>query len=369
MKKIYLSALAVITLALLFQSCDEDFKVTAPYKQVTVVYGILDMGDSAHYIRIQKAFLDENKSAIDMAQDPDSSFYDNLDVKILEFNNQKTQLLKTVSLYRVNLNNEGDTFKKEEPVTDQQFFTDPSYAYKFTNSDLPLNPNNWYQLLITNNTTGRTDSSEFIGIVSNSPDRAQQGLWVSEFTQGNSFAVSFSRTLPSNAFRLFVFMPKNGRIAEGFIRFRYVNKNILTGAQTDHFVNYLFDREQSVTSAGESFRLEVPNSDIYSFLNASIGPPPSDNIERYIDSCDVFVYVASPEIHFFNQVNLGQTGGLTSDNIQPFYSNFKGDGVIGVVGSRAMRIYKNVPIDQVTLDSMKLNPATEPLRIRGRSDH
>lgn len=367
MKKLYLFAIPALLIALGLQSCDEDFQVSAPYKDITVAYGILDMGDSSHYIRIQKAFLDENKSAIDMSKEPDSSFYENLDVTLLEYNDQRTQVLNSISLSKVNLNNEGDDFKKEEPVTDQQFFTDPHYAYKFTNNDLQLNPFNWYQLILTNNNTGRIDSSEFIGVVSNSSDRAQQGLWVREFEFGNSFSVSFARTLPANTFKILVFMPKNGRSVEGYIRFNYVDRNILTGEETDKHVDYLFDREQNITSAGTSFVLEVPNSDIYSFLNASIGAPPSDNIERLVDSCDVYVYVASPEIYFFNQINQGQTGGLTNDNIQPTYSNFKGDDIIGVVGSRAMRIKNNVPIDKTTLDSIMINPATEPLRIRGRS--
>lgn len=346
------------------QSCSEDFTVSAPYKQITVVYGILNADDSAHYIRIQKAFMDENKSAIDMAQDADSSFYQNLSVRMVEYASNRTQVLNTVPLIRVNLNNEG--YQKDDPINEQQFFTDPSYAYKFNNIDLPLNPANWYQLLIENKETGRTDSSELIGIVNASPAKAGDGFYVPDFDR-NSFTLSFPRTLPASKFDLFVFMPKNGRMAEGYIRFNYVEKNAVTGEKVRKKADYLFDRELSTTQAGKGFSLEVANVDLYAFLNASMGLP-GENIERFMDSCDVYVYAASSEIYFYDQITLGQTGGLTGDNIQPIYSNFKGDDVLGVIGSRAINIYEDVPIDKLTLDSLALNPITAPLKIKGRSE-
>lgn len=350
-----------------FSSCSEDFEVTAPYRQVTVVYGILDAKDSSHYIRIQKAFLDENKSAIEMAKDADSSFYKNLDVTLLEYNQARTQVLKTTSLYRVDLNNEG--YQKDHAETEQQFFSDVNYAYKFTNNDLQLNPQNWYQLLIKNKDTDRTDSSELIGIVNPDSVKEDHGFFVNQFTLAN-FKVSFPRTTSSSIFKLNVLLPKNSRMLEGYIRFHYVDKNAITGQQTDKHVDYRFDTEVASTpeQVGYNFELSTQNSAIYGFLNAAIGPPGA-NIERYMDSCDLIIYAASPEILFFNQINLGQSGGITGDNIQPTYTNFKNEDVIGVIGSRAKRTYFNAAIDDVTLDSLKANAATAPLNIRGRSDH
>src|SRR5687768_1893340 len=85
--------------------CSEDFEVAAPYKDITIVYGLLDVKDTAHYIRIQKAFLDESKSAIGMAKEADSSFYNQLDVKVLELNSGS--LTKLIQLTRVDLADEG----------------------------------------------------------------------------------------------------------------------------------------------------------------------------------------------------------------------------------------------------------------------
>lgn len=350
--------------AFMLESCSEDFTVSAPYKQITVVYGILNSADSAHYIRIQKAFMDENRSAIEMAEDADSSFYQNLDVRLLEYASNRTQVLSTTPLYRVNLNNEG--YQKDDPVNDQQFFTDPSYAYKFTNADLQLSSSNWYQLLIENKNTGRTDSSELVGIVNSSPAKADEGFYVPSFSQ-NSYAISFPRTLPANVFRVVVQLPKHGRTVEGHLRFNYVEQNGVSGQKVRKQVDYLFDTESGQTVPGRTLQLEVANSDIYGFLNAAIGDA-EENVQRYMDSCDLFIYAASSEIYFYDQITLGQSGGLTGDNIQPVYSNFKGENVIGVFGSRAFNAKYNIPIDKTTLDSLKLNPATASLNIQGRSD-
>ncbi|MCC7244082.1 MAG: hypothetical protein IT269_00265, partial [Saprospiraceae bacterium] len=50
-------------LALLVASCSNDFDVAAPWKEIPVVYGLLSPQDTAHYIRIEKAFLDASEGA------------------------------------------------------------------------------------------------------------------------------------------------------------------------------------------------------------------------------------------------------------------------------------------------------------------
>src|SRR5438552_1913003 len=101
--------LLLLPLVGLLSSCSEDFEVSAPYKPITVIYGMMDIGDTAHYIRIQKAFLDEHKSALDMALDPDSNFYPSLEVHLKELNDTGRGALVFADeiLPRVDLNNEG----------------------------------------------------------------------------------------------------------------------------------------------------------------------------------------------------------------------------------------------------------------------
>lgn len=368
MRLLLLTALSITIITGMY-SCSEDFTVAAPYRPITVVAGILDRDDTAHYIRIQKAFMDEHKSAINMSKEPDSSFYQNLVVKLYEYDSAQTKALDSVELYRVDVNLEG--YKKHDPISDQQFFTSPNYAYKFKDNQWAtthkLSPRLWYRLTINNKTTNRIDSSEYVGIVNSDSNRVLDGFYVNDFIL-TKYQVAFAKTTANARYRLFMYMPRNARMVEGYIRFNYVEKNIVTNEKVRKHVDYAFDNELGVTKAGTSFELSTLNSNIYGFLNSSIGPAP-DNIERYMDSCDVFVYAAGPELYYYNTINLGQTGGLTGDNIQPNYTNFKGNDVIGVLSSRGMRSYYNAAIEKTTLDSMRFtNPATVPLRIVGVSE-
>jgi len=68
-------------------SCKKDFNPRDEYKDITLVYGLINPVDTLHYIRIHKAFLGP-ESVIVMAKEPDSSLYpvEDLDVRIFEIN-------------------------------------------------------------------------------------------------------------------------------------------------------------------------------------------------------------------------------------------------------------------------------------------
>ena len=62
-------------LALILSQCSNDFDVTADWKEIPVVYAFLNPKDSAHYIRVEKAFLDPETSAYTIADIADSLYY------------------------------------------------------------------------------------------------------------------------------------------------------------------------------------------------------------------------------------------------------------------------------------------------------
>ena len=69
-------------------ACETDFEVNANWKEVTVVYGILDQSQQQQYIKINKAYLGEG-DALQMASVADSINYnhEDLEVKIIKVNN------------------------------------------------------------------------------------------------------------------------------------------------------------------------------------------------------------------------------------------------------------------------------------------
>jgi hypothetical protein len=352
-------ALSTLLLSCLFiASCSEDFEVSAPYKKITVAYGILNISDTAHYIRIQKAFLDETKNAITMAANADSSYYpeSEIEVKILEFKSGSNSLVSTTVLNRVDLTSEG--YPKDPPKNGQGFFNTPNYGYKFKK---PLAANLQYQLLIVNKVTGRTDSSNLFALVNNETTKGNSNFYVSVF-ENAGYQVAFPRTTANSKLSFSGTMPANGKIVEGHIIFHYMEKDRNSGAEKRKDVDMLIGTD--VIDAGGQFTVEIPNASVYSYLYSEIGAAPA-GIERYMDSCDIKIYAGSNELYTYKEITLGQTGGITGDQIKPIYTNMKGLTALGVIGSRAVNLYRNAVVTSVTLDSIRKNPITNPLNFVG----
>src|SRR5690242_20706024 len=69
-----ISAFLFALAALAYTGCKNDLNVLAPYKDIPVVYGLLDQKDSVHYIRVNKAF-EGSGDAYTMAKQYDSINY------------------------------------------------------------------------------------------------------------------------------------------------------------------------------------------------------------------------------------------------------------------------------------------------------
>ena len=63
------------------QSCSTDVDINAPWKDITVVYGLLNQNDNIHYIKVNKAFLGD-ASAYEMAAISDSVNYQDIIVNL-----------------------------------------------------------------------------------------------------------------------------------------------------------------------------------------------------------------------------------------------------------------------------------------------
>lgn len=131
MKNIVIILAAAI--ALLSSSCETDFDVTAEWKDVTIVYGLLNQNDSVHHIKINKAFLGEG-NLIEYAGIQDSSTYQTkLDVTLKEVDNGN--VLRTFSLDTTTVTNkeEGVFYHPEQIIyttgEDNKVFLDDDYEY------------------------------------------------------------------------------------------------------------------------------------------------------------------------------------------------------------------------------------------------
>lgn len=72
---------------LAISSCKNEVEIFAPQSDVTIVYGLLNVDDTLHQIKINKVFQGE-KGLAELAQDPTVSEYTNIDAQVIELEKQ-----------------------------------------------------------------------------------------------------------------------------------------------------------------------------------------------------------------------------------------------------------------------------------------
>lgn len=332
-------------------SCSEDFDVLAPAKPFTVVYGILDAGESVNYVRIQKAYADPNKSALDLAKLPDSSYFANIKVTLQEQTGNGFQTLAD-SLKRV-------AMAGKNPGV---FFTTPNYAYEITQS---LIPGRTYRLLINHN--GKVDTAQTV-----IADVA--GTRISELDPSFSpdQKVELSPTNPSDvskdgtySWRVLQYPQSSSvRFMNAVVRFHFRQQPVGGGTQSLKTVDYIFSRP---VNNGSSWDIRAPfdkYNNFYVAIGEGLGSAPAGT-ERLVDSADLIAYFGTSDLYDYQQNQIA-LGGLGGDQIQYRYTNIRGKDVIGVLGSRGKLQRLNVPLSDGVVTELKVNPSTRQCNITGR---
>ncbi|RYD52281.1 MAG: hypothetical protein EOP52_08940 [Sphingobacteriales bacterium] len=357
MQKTLRALLPVLALAIGASSCSEDFDVLAPAKPYTVVYGILDANEPVNYVRIQRAYGDPNKSALDIAKLPDSSYFGASEL---------TVTLQIKDATGSNFQAVGNPLERKD-LTDKTpgvFFT-ASKAYEINTK---LIPGRTYRLLIKNNTTGNVDTAQ-TAIVD------LTGVAISELDSvlSPNQKIELAPTNPTNPsedgtytwrVRQFPQSP-TVKFMDATIRFNFWERTG-SGQETPRSVDYTFSRP--VNPGGPSWPgmlLSDKFNNFYQGLINSLGEAPA-GVQRLVDSADFIAYFGSPELYTYQQ-NLSQTGGLGGDQIQYRYTNIRGKDVLGVLGSRARLQRTGVDLTDRTVEALKTNSNTARANITGRS--
>ena len=139
-----------ILLGCLFTACKPDFDLNAPYKDVTVVYGILNHQDPIHYIKIYKGFQSHQTGGVYLdAQNPDSIYYNvnDIDVVLKEYNN-KGNFIRDIRMEATN----------EHPKDEGIFYYDEKRVFYKTEEE--IKKENSYKIKITNKISGKVTESQ-----------------------------------------------------------------------------------------------------------------------------------------------------------------------------------------------------------------
>ena len=294
--------LLFLILPLLF-SCETDFDVNANWKDVTIVYGLIDPNNEDQLIKINKAYLGQG-DAIQMASISDSTNYDpsNLIVKIHRVREQVFNTYDTLSTVVLT-----DTVLDKD---DGLFSTDDNIIYTFKKPSSFYNTNSIYVLEILNLSSGQKVTSETEII--------------------NSF--SFESLNPSFEWGLY-----NGELADS-LRFRTKNiewQNSTNGViyQLDILINYLENgvvnslswSQPLVEYSSGNMSLKIKGDQFFQFLENNL----DNNTTKQFLNLDLVMTIGAQDLKTYIDVNQPFSGIVQE---RPVFSNI--DNGVGLFSSR-----------------------------------
>lgn len=332
-----------VLLGTLLSACSNDFEVAAPWKEVPIAYGLISPKDTAHYIRIEKAFLDPNVSALEIAQIADSLYYNENAISVW-LENTGTQA--RVPLYRVDGNLEGY-------VRDSGLFADrPNWLYRTSGPFVTAGKT--YELVIERNDgkpdiTAQTVVPGDFTFISQKPQNIVREV---EFSDSTTTTVEWRTDVNGVYFNIDFEIAYREETPDGTVIFRdtllwHAAKNI--------------EREEVLVGAGGTYRgkTEISGSQFFRFLSENISP--AGNNFRYFDRGSIILEGGGREIREYI-ITASANSGLTGAETFPVYTNLS-EG-FGIFTGKNEFILTNVRIGEPTIERMKLNPLTQNLKFR-----
>ncbi|MFT6849239.1 MAG: hypothetical protein ACJATA_000033 [Sphingobacteriales bacterium] len=288
--------------------CETQIDVLGEYEEQTIIYGLLDTRETTQYVKINKAFVNPNRDALEIAQESDSLYHPNaMTVQLQEYRNESVfgqpVLLDTA------------TEIAKEPGT----FAGPNQLLYKTPAGFKLKKDSKYEIQLI-----RKSSNEvFVTAVADIVDDIN-------FTFPSFPTVTLSNGSDFRKQNLKWSSAKDARIYEMTLTFKFTEKNKTSGEETPKSIVWqVFEGIKSPTTQGEQemeFRLD--GEEFYG--NIANVLTPNGNLERKIDSNIVFNFSYSTQ-EFANYLEVSKPSTFLND-VKPEYTNVEGG--LGLFTSR-----------------------------------
>lgn len=342
---IALSALAI------FSSCDNDLDITAEWKDIPVVYGILNVEDTTHYIKLNRAFLGQG-NVYEMAQEFDSTNYNPsiMGLRLFELG-ANGSVVNSIEFQ------DTDEFDKPDGI-----FSSPSQImYK---SSSGLNAESEYVLEAYNKETDSIIAYSKYPVMMVKP---LQIIRPNSFTAMNIVPNMFPPKVEWNS------VP-GGQRYELRMRFNYIEIQIEDQTDTTHkYIDWNFSKANSLSlNGGESMSKNIDPEQFLSFIAANIDENP--NVYRQVKgveaaggnsiqhSClEFYLDVAGEDLSTYIELAESSSSIVTE---RPEYTNilFGNDqDARGILSSRSSDEVVNVKISNASNDNISDNDLTKHL--------
>jgi hypothetical protein len=317
-------AMLLMGAAFFQSSCSTDFDLNAPWKDISVVYAVLNQTDTVHYVKLNKAFLGEG-NAFDYAAIGDSSIYNNEDgtmeswertVSIRIEETQNNMLINTYNLSDTLING------REEGVFD---YSGPQVMYYFVEPNLDAESE--YNLYITIN-EGVSGEKEVRGETVlvrtiNWTNNVNNLLFAMNLSYPNSSQIntypSYNTTWNSSA---------GGK--RYHLRWDFTFTEITTSGDTTYkVIPWDLGTVKSIgTDGDEPLTVTVNGEAFYEFVKSRV-PIDMNIAKRMNPRINFYVTAAGDEMNTYMEVNEPTTGIVQE---KPEYTNLENS--IGIFSSR-----------------------------------
>ncbi len=297
--KIIKSLFATTLLLILFNGCNTDVNIYSDYKDITIVYGVIDKSDDTLWVKVTKAFLGSG-NALEFAQNPDSSNYPyKLDVELTGIKNG-SEIQKFVF----------DTITVHNKQAGDSVFYYPNQLMYYAVRTAALNNQAVYHLSVKkNNGTIEAETSVIPDFPITYP--------VSRINFNYDKEIEW-KSAP------------NGKRYEINLSFHYRELWPNSTDTLQKTVSWSLGVKKSVNTEGtETMSIPYTGIQFYNILNNTLQKDP--NVKRWAGNVDVYIACASQDFDTYYEVN-NTSGGILEE--APQFSNIKGDNALGLFASR-----------------------------------
>ncbi|MBQ9508060.1 MAG: hypothetical protein IJR53_01385 [Bacteroidales bacterium] len=346
---ILLSLISFIALSL--TSCKPDVQLTSDYRDMTVVYGLLNPKDQNHYIKIYKGYLTKDNALVWANELDNISYFDDIEVQLIEHRPSgevRTYPMDTVMSVSKNYG----------------VFSSPTQVLyrpvkNLTNhKPIDISEGCRYELVITNKKTGRKVTSETTTIANmafNIPLGTSQSISTININRDDPWEVGFKvNSWPDNAYAV-----------DAYVSFRYIEKNKLTGDTVHKSIDNVRVTPGFIAGNVASFKPNV----IFKILQDNIAV--NDNVWRYPDTyecIDIKLWTCD-EVYYTYYQTAQPSSSIVQDRVK--YTNIHADDDMAL-GFFASRTYYNrrfrIDVINQNEDSLAHGQWTKHLNFRPYTD-
>jgi hypothetical protein len=320
----------VLGITIILSACSNDFELTEGGVDIPIVYGAISAGDTATYIRVERAFVDEQTSAYVLSKDPSKLYYDDITIQIIHV---KTG--KAYAMQRVDGNKEG--YQRDAGA----FADAPNFLYKIKRSALNFVAGDPYRLEVRRNDGNILTSATTTAIA---PYKNEDLT-----NPGPTALLSFSNNLD---FKLRWFGDSRAVIHD--VTFVFNVKEEVGGKIIDKKVEWRAVKNYEKTEYAFKGR------EFYEFMQGAFIKDPF--IKRYFQNASIILQSGGQEIRDY--ISIGQANlGITSSGEIPVYTNLS-NGAQGLFSSTTRFVRSDIGLAQATLDSLRNGVLTKSLNFQ-----